>query len=338
MKMKEIQFTEVGKAQLVDYEQRDILENEVLTRTHYTLISAGTERANLLGMPNTGPHFPKRLGYDGIGTVVRVGSAVEKVRPGDKVLIYHGTHAQYSVRPEKDVYPVRVNVKDEEAVFAIVGAMGLGGLRKTRLEFGESALIMGLGHLGLFAMQCARWMGACPLIAADLNPVRRDLALRLGADYVFDPADPDFAARVKEATGGKGVNAIVEVTGASQALMQALDCVARQGRIALNGCTRVSNCPIDFYRQVHAPGVSLIGAHNQVRPRQEGYPYHWTNEADCQAILSMMEKGKIEAAPLISIIASPEECGAIFNQLANDKDFPTGVMFDWTKIPCPTWE
>ena len=57
MLMKEIQFVTIGKAKLTDYEQRDIRENEVLTRTHYTLISAGTERANLLGLPNTGTGF-----------------------------------------------------------------------------------------------------------------------------------------------------------------------------------------------------------------------------------------------------------------------------------------
>ncbi len=338
MLMKEIQFVTIGKAKLTDYEQRDIRENEVLTRTHYTLISAGTERANLLGLPNTGSGFPRRLGYDAVGMVVRVGGAVEKVKPGDRVLVYHGTHAQYSVRPQEDIYPVTADVRDEDAVFAIVGAMGLGGLRKTRLEFGESAMIMGLGHLGLFALQCAKWMGACPLIAADLNPVRRELALRLGADYVFDPGKRDFAEQVKSVTAGKGVDAIVEVTGSSQALMQALDCVARQGRIALNGCTRVSDCPIDFYRQVHKPGVSLIGAHNMVRPKMDSYPYCWTNEADCQALLRMMEKGRIQVSPIITTIASPMDCEEIFDRLANDRDFPLGVLFDWSRISCPEWK
>lgn len=329
--MKEIQFVAKGKAELVERELPEIQDNELLVKTLYTIVSAGTEKANVLDLPNTAAYgrWPKVEGYAGVGVVERTGSAVTKVKPGDKVLVYHGTHAQYSIRPETHVYPVRVDVPDEWAPLAVVGAMGLGGLRKTELELGESAMVMGMGLLGIFALQCAAWSGACPLIAADLNPERRALALELGADYAFDPSEPDFVEKVKAVTGGKGVNATVEVTGAAVALEQALQCAAWQGRIALNGCTRISDCHIDYYRQVHVPGVKLIGAHNMVRPKTESYPHYWTNEADCLALLGLMEKGKIKAAPVISRIASPAECGEVYDKLANDKNFPLGVLFDW---------
>ncbi len=97
---------------------------------------------------------------------------------------------------------------------------------------------------------------------------------RRGADYAFDPTCEDFAENVKRVTKGKGVNGCVEVTGVSSAMNAAPDCAAFMGRIALLGCTRNSDCSVDYYRQVHRPGIKLIGAHNFVRPQFESYPHH----------------------------------------------------------------
>ena len=121
-------------------------------------------------------------------------------------------------------------------------------------------MVMGQGLLGIFATQFLRLSGANPVIAVDLNAQRRALALKLGADYALDPSEEDFVQKVKDITKGKGVNGCVEVTGAAQALKQALDCASWMGRISLLGCTRVSDCAIDFYKQVHRPGIKLIGA------------------------------------------------------------------------------
>jgi hypothetical protein len=172
-----------------------------------------------------------------------------------------------------------------DAAFVIIAAMGLGGVRKLELELGESAMVMGLGLLGIFAVQFCRLSGAYPVIAADPNPERRALALRLGADYAFDPMASDFVEQVKAVTKGKGVQATVEVTGVAAAMKQALECASWMGRISLLGCTRVSDCAIDYYQQVHRPGIKLIGAHNFVRPKMESYPHHWTHQDDCKAIL-----------------------------------------------------
>jgi threonine dehydrogenase-like Zn-dependent dehydrogenase len=99
-------------------------------------------------------------------------------------------------------------------------------VRKLEIELGESAMVMGLGLLGIFAVQFCRLSGANPVIAADLNPERREVALKLGADYAFDPSAPDFADQVKAVTGGKGVRATVEVTGVSAAMKQAIKCAS----------------------------------------------------------------------------------------------------------------
>ena len=329
MKSRQIFFTDVRKVEILDVDVPTPTGDEVLVDMEYTVISGGTERANLMGMQNT-VAFPKSLGYCGVGHVVSVGGAVKSVAPGDRVLVYHGHHMKYNLRPEADITKVEDEGIDSlDAAFVIIASMGLGGVRKLEIELGESAMVMGLGLLGIFALQFCRQSGAYPVIAADLNPARRELALALGADYAFDPASPDFTEQVMAATKGKGVRATVEVTGVSAAMKQALECASYMGRISLLGCTRKSDCEVDYYRQVHRPGVTLIGAHNFVRPKHESYPHHWTHQDDCKAILDLIASGRIRVAPIVSRVVAPDDAVEIYNELCDNPEFPMGTVFDW---------
>ncbi len=333
MKNKKISFTAIHKAELLEGTLREIKENEVLTEMEYTVVSGGTERACIMGMNNTSQKFPMSLGYCGVGRVLEIGSAVTGATVGDRVLVYHGIHAKYNITPEADVTKVtNEDVSSLDAAFVIIASMGLGGVRKLEIELGESAMVMGLGLLGIFAVQFCRLSGAYPVIAADLNPARRELALKLGADYAFDPSAPDFAEQVKTVTKGKGVRATVEVTGVSAAMKQALECASWMGRISLLGCTRVSDCSVDYYQQVHRPGVKLIGAHNFVRPKVESYPHHWTHQDDCKAILDLIAAGRIQVSPIVSRVISPKDAPEIYDQLCDDPAFPMGTVFDWREI------
>ena len=330
---KQIFFTDVHKAELLENEVGKVKENEVLTKMEYTVVSGGTERACILGMNNTPQNYPMSLGYCGVGYVEEVGSGVNKVSVGDRVLVYHGCHSKYNIRPESDITKVENNaISSLEAAFVIIASMGLGGVRKLEIELGESAMVMGQGLLGIFATQFLRLSGANPVIAVDLNPQRRELALKLGADYAFDPSDENFVQKVKDATKGKGVKGCVEVTGVASAMKQALDCASWMGRISLLGCTRVSDCPIDYYQQVHRPGIKLIGAHNFVRPKHESYPHHWTHHDDCNAILDMIASKRIQVEPIVSRVVSPVDAPRIYNELCDDKDFPLATVFDWSKV------
>lgn len=334
MKNKQIIFTAVHTAELLENELGTVGEGDVLVEMEYTVVSGGTERANLMGMENAGGNkFPKKLGYCGVGRVLEAGSSVTSVSYGDRVLVYHGTHGKYNIRPEADLTRVEDdNIASLDAAFVIIASMGLGGVRKLELELGESAMVMGLGLLGIFSVQFLRLSGANPVIAVDLDQSRRELALRLGADYALDPSAEDFVERVMALTKGKGVRATVEVTGASVAMKQALECSSYMGRISLLGCTRVSDCSVDYYKQVHRPGIKLIGAHNFVRPKVESYPHHWTHQDDCRAILDMISAGRLKVAPIVSRVVSPVEAPRIYNELCDSAEFPIGTVFDWRNI------
>lgn len=333
MKSKQIFFTEVRKAELLEVELPELNENDVMTEMEYTVVSGGTERACILGMNNTVRTFPLSLGYSGSGRVVKVGSAVKSVAVGDRVIVYHGHHMKYNITPEKDVTKIEDDAMDSlDAAFVVIASMGLGGVRKAEIELGESVMVMGLGLLGIFAVQFCRLSGANPLIVADLNPERRELALKLGADYAFDPSAPDFVEQVRAVTKGQGVRATIEVTGVSAAMKQALQCASWRGRVSLLGCTRVSDCAVDYYQQVHCPGVKLIGAHNFVRPKVDSFPHNWTHQDDCKAILDLISAGRIQVAPIVSRIVAPEDAPEIYNQLCDDPKFPMGTVFDWRNI------
>lgn len=330
MKSKTIVFTKPKTAELLIKDLPQVAGDKVQVKMEYTVVSGGTERACIMGMNNTSQKFPMSLGYCGVGHVTEIGEEVKKVAIGDRVLVYHGIHTEYNIVPENDVTKVEdENIDSLDAAFVIIASMGLGGVRKLEVELGESAMVMGLGLLGIFSVQFLRLSGANPLIAVDLNEERRQLALKLGADYALDPSEEDFVKKVKEITKGKGVNTCVEVTGVSLAMKQALECASWMGRISLLGCTRVSDCGVDYYQQVHRPGVKLIGAHNFVRPKVESYPHHWTHHDDCRAILDMIATNRIDVKSIVSRVVKPETAPEIYTELCNNKDFPMGTVFDW---------
>ena len=132
MKNKQIFFTDIHKAELLENEKGDPTGTEVLVRMEYTGVSGGTERACILGMQNTAQEFPMSLGYCGVGRVEAVGPFVKTVQEGDRVLVYHGQHSKYNIRPETDITKVDFDenrVSSLEAAFLIIAAMGLGGVR-----------------------------------------------------------------------------------------------------------------------------------------------------------------------------------------------------------------
>ena len=330
MTSKTLVFTKPQTAELQQKPLRRVERDLVEVKMEYTVVSGGTERACLMDMPNTIRVFPMTVGYCGVGYVIETGDAVTKVTVGDRVLVYHGIHTQYNIIPESDVTKVESDRIDSlEAALVIIASMGLGGVRKLELELGESAMVMGLGLLGMFSVQFCRLSGANPVIAVDMNEDRRQLALKLGADYALDPREEAFPEKVKQLTKGKGVNGCVEVTGSSAALHQALQCASWQGRISLLGCTRVSDCGIDFYTQVHRPGIKLIGAHNFVRPKLESYPHHWTHHDDCRAILDMIDRDRLNVRIMVTRVVKPEQAPEIYTQLCTDPHFPIGTVFDW---------
>ena len=296
--------------------------DQILIKSDYSLISAGTELANYHGLPNTGGgngDFPMRIGYSTSGHVLEVGQEVQNFRPGDKVAVAWGGHRSHIISNESGTIRLADGIDPTRGCSSVITA-----------QMGESVMIAGLGLLGLLALQYARLSGACPVMVCDFSPERRALALKLGADAAFDPGDPDFYSKIKEWTDGRGPDGVVEVTGYLPALQQALEYVAFEGRISLLGCTRVSDQPIDFYQYVHRRGVKLIGAHTNARPVVESRPGEWTQRDDFRTFFRYLQTGRLQVAPLRTRLVSPQDCGAVYHEIGSVKNPPFGNVFDWT--------
>lgn len=331
-----IVFVSAGKAELKKYEVAQPASGEVLLENEYTAASSGTERANLINLPNTVTRqngFPFYPGYSGAGRVIAVGDEVTNLKIGDRTIIAWGGHCSHTIKKADSI----LKIEDEsidllDAAFAHIASFPLLGVRKLKIELGESMMIAGMGILGAFAVQIAHLSGAVPVIVSDFDSARRELALQLGATAAFSPDEDMFIEKVKAATEGNGPAAVVEVTGSSVALQQALEYIAWEGRISLLGCTRISDAPIDFYQYVHRRGISLIGAHTFSRPKYESSPGHWTEHDDYRTFLKLVASKKLQVRPLISAIVSPESASKVYIRLAETEQAPLGIVFDWRQL------
>ncbi|MBN1863354.1 MAG: zinc-binding alcohol dehydrogenase [Victivallales bacterium] len=329
-------FESCGNAVLKECEVPEPVADEVLLESDYSVVSAGTERANLINLPNTVADvngFPFIPGYCGAGRVISAGKDVTNLKIGDRVIITWGGHRSHTIKKAQTVLKIEDDSIDMlDAAFANIASFSFLGVRKLKIELGESVMIAGMGMLGVFALQIANLSGAIPVVVSDFDPARRKLALEFGASAAFSPDEEDFVEKVKAATCGNGPNAVVEATGSAIALQQALEYIAWEGRISLLGCTRISDVPIDFYKYVHRRGVTLIGAHTFTRGKQESAPGRWTEHDDYRTFLKLVAAGKLQPRPLISEIVSPEAAHDVYTRLAETKNLPLGIVFDWSKI------
>lgn len=337
MDNRSIVFTKPKTAELLPCDYRLPGAGEVLTKLAVSTVSSGTERANLIGDPNVKlsesaaeAQFPRVLGYSSSGVVEAVGEGVTSVKPGDRVALSWSTHSKYCLSPEKNVHLIRDDaISFEEAALWHIASFPLAAIRKCRLEIGESAVVMGAGVLGLVAVKLLRAAGATPIVAVDPNPVRRDEALKAGADAAFDPFEADFAENVKALTGGAAVG--IEVTGNGGGLNGILDVMRRFGRVALLGCTRNPNFTVDYYKKVHGPGITLVGAHTLARPETESSPGWWTLKDDVSAVQSLIHTHRLTLSDLVEETHAPQEAPSVYARLAEEASFPL-VQFDWRKL------
>ena len=350
MNNRNIVFTKLNTAEVVDRPLPKVGAGEVLVRLVRSCVSSGTERANLTGVPDnaTSIHkvcpddvvtWPRQGGYSSSGVVEAVGNGVVSVKKGDRVALSWSVHAQYVCLPERLVYLVPDNVDFEQAALTHISTFPLAAIRKCRLEVGESALVMGQGVLGQLAVVLLKAAGAAPIVAADPVAAKRRRALKLGADYAFDPFAPDFAEQVRSVTRtgrfvqdgrteDSGAKVVIEVTGNGGALNTALDAIAPFGRLALLGCTRDSNFSVNYYRKVHARGVTMIGAHTDARPDDESAAGWWTTRDDARTTLRLLSLGRISLKGFVSEVHKVADAPEVYGRLAKGGAFPS-VQFAW---------
>ena len=331
--MKALYFTAKGRAELLDREICPPKADEVTVKIAVTTISPGTERANILDLPNTFAYgrWPKQEGYSSSGVITECGEDVKDLKPGDRVALSWSHHQQYMTLPAKNVVRIPDEVSFSEAALYHIATFPMAAVRKCRTEFGESALVMGQGVLGQLSILFLKIAGAVPVIAVDPVEEKRKRAVEVfGADAAFDPYADDFVTRVKEMTDG-GAKVVIEVTGVGAGLSGALDVTARFGRVALLGCTRFFDFNIDYYTKVHCPGITLVGAHTNARPLQDSSNGWWTERDDIKAVMQLSRYGRLSLSSYVEECFDPKDATEVYKRLSEDRSFPL-AQFDWTLL------
>ena len=329
MKAQRVVWPDRAKVDVETFTLPPVGDDEVLVATECTLISPGTERAFLLGLPNAQGRYPSRPGYSNIGKVVDVGKAVADCEVGDRVASTQGHTSHFVTSPSRLLRLASADMPAEEAVFFNLGAIALQSVRKAHIELGEAALVLGQGLIGLLAMQLSKLSGALPLIAADLTDSRLTISKSMGADYTFNPEDADFSEKLGDATLGNGPAVIIEATGHPDAISTALEVAGWGARVVLLASTRGETPSVNFYRDVHKKGLILYGAHNSIRPRQESSSNFWTLEDDSLLLLSLIAQKRFNVVPMISHRLPGEDAPKAYQLLMEWNPGLLGVVLQW---------
>ncbi|MBI2081691.1 MAG: alcohol dehydrogenase catalytic domain-containing protein [candidate division NC10 bacterium] len=205
---------------------------------------------------------PVVLGHEIVGTVVAAGGGVRDFSPGSRVVVAHhvpcgtchycrhgnvsmcadfrasnldpGGFAPYIRVPARHVaavtFPVPEALPDDEAAFTEPLASCLRAVKRSTLQAGEAAVVVGLGSIGLLFVQLLHLRGA-RLVGVDPLPGRRDLARRLGAEAVADPGAAEADGAVRGLSEGRGADLVVLTAGSAAALPPALGWVRDGGAL-----------------------------------------------------------------------------------------------------------
>ncbi|WP_127561687.1 zinc-dependent alcohol dehydrogenase [Nioella ostreopsis] len=145
-----------------------------------------------------------------------------------------GGFAEYAVNNINTLVHVDDNMSDEEATLVVTAGTAMYGLTELGgLVAGESVVVTGPGPIGLMGAAVAKALGAQPVILTGTRDNRLEIGKQLGADHVINVRNEDAVEKVRELTGGKGVDYVVECAGAPNGVNEAALMVNRGGKICL---------------------------------------------------------------------------------------------------------
>ncbi|MCJ2134001.1 zinc-binding dehydrogenase [Methylobacterium sp. J-026] len=244
---------------------------EVLVRVR----AAGLNRADL-SVAAGQPHGPAGdsgavPGLEWAGEVVAVGAAVSDIHPGDRVMCSGaGGYAEYAVADHGRTLPLPAGLSFEVAATLPVALQTMHDalITQARLQPGETVLIQGASSgVGLMGLQIARWRKASVVIGTSRSPEHRARLSEFGATLAIDTKDPTWPEQVQAATGGRGVDVIIDQVSAPVANGN-LQAAAVLGRIVNVGRLGGSRGEFDF--DLHATKrISYIGVTNRTRTIEE---------------------------------------------------------------------
>ena len=244
--------------------------------------------------PIVAKHVPIIAGHEFIGEVVELGQGARekyRIEVGDKAIaeqivpcwqchycrrgLYHmcdvhkifgisgpdGGWAEYMRYPHGSIiWKVPADMPDETAIAIEPLSCATHGVERANIQFSDTVVVIGAGAIGLFMLQVARLKNPKMLIMSDPLEDRLSLARELGADVTINPEKEDAVKRVKDLTDGLGCDVVLEASGVSAAVEQAIGMLRRQGRLMEFGVF-AEKTSIDFSIIGDIKELEIIGGH-----------------------------------------------------------------------------
>jgi L-iditol 2-dehydrogenase len=268
--------------------------------------------------------YPRVMGHEFVGRVETVGAGVTRVAVGDRVAVepnyscgvcplcregnrnlclsrtavgidVDGGFAEIVRVPERCCWPAPTGVADEELMLTEPLAVVVRAVERARVRSGETTAVVGVGTLGLLALQVLR-ARAARVLCIGRSGRRFPLARELGADAVHATSDGDLAAMARTFSGREGVDCVIETAGTPEAVTHALELVRPGGRVVLTGLPHVPT-PVAFFSIVRRE-ITLTGS--------------MIYQDEFAEAMRLVAAGRVRTAPLITHHIPLDEIGRAF--------------------------
>ncbi|MBA2445059.1 MAG: zinc-binding alcohol dehydrogenase [Nocardioidaceae bacterium] len=344
-----VRFTSPRTAEVIDFEDQLVGLGEVRLDTLYSGISAGTELTAYRGsnpylesewdprrrlfVPGDSSHsYPlDGWGYEEVGRVTAVGEGVDADLVGQ--LVWGGWGHRSSVVCSAEWAQQRLLPNGSVAVsgiFAKIGAIALNAILDADIHVGETVVVFGAGVPGQIVAQLARLNGG-RVISVDLIPGRRELAHRLGASGVLDPATDDVAECVRAATDNRGADVVIEMSGSYHALHEAVRTAAYSSTVVVGGFFQGQATPVRLGEEFHHNRISVIGS--QISGVAPALQHRWDELRMSKTVLELERDGQLRLTDLITHTVHAEEAPAVFEMLDTSPEEALQVVLDYGAKP-----
>ena len=336
MKGKQIIMPAKRSATLEDFELDETLApNQILLKTHYSLISPGTEGAGYTGLAS-GTRFPHGSGYTAIGEVLKVGEHVTKCAVGDFAFCYSSHASIVKTASVMLAFKPPLEMDAKLIPFVRMATVAMTSLRVSSAEFGDTAVIIGLGLVGNSASQLFNLAGM-KVISVERVPERLEIARKCGIQHLINPDEEDVLERVKALTDGHKAEVTVEAIGNPRLVELAYQSTRTKGEVILLGSPRgeyVTNVTaiLNYTHLIGLGAITLRSAHEWVYPIMHSGESKHSLERNSQIVYSLIKEGKFKVEELLTHVINPEDAQSAYDGLTDQKDKYLGVIMDWTQI------
>ena len=271
------------------------------------------------------------MGHEFVAEVVEAGIGAEAWAPGTRVtsvpvLIepsspsgfvaigystrFPGAYGQYVVLSAPMLLKVPDGLENIKGATTEPCAVGLHAVRQAAMQPGEHAVVMGAGPIGLMTLLWLKQEGVQHVTVSDFAPSRRELAAKLGADLVVDPAATNLAEAVV-AAAGRAAPVVFECVGVEGTLRQAMELVERAGRVIVVGvCMKEDRI------------YPMVGINKHLTLK---FVLGYSPEEYAEALVAL-GSGAIDTSPMVTRTVTLDELPAAFESLADPSDCKIVVL------------